>query len=49
MFSLPAGVITDRVDRRRLVVVMDALRAVVTIGVAVAVLAYPIGACPARS
>ena len=40
LFSLPAGVITDRVDRRRLVVVMDALRAVVTIGVAVAVLAF---------
>jgi MFS family permease len=40
LFSLPAGVITDRVDRRRLVVMMDALRAVVTIGVAVAVLAF---------
>jgi MFS family permease len=40
LFSLPAGVITDRVDRRRLVVVMDALRAAVTIGVAVAVLAF---------
>ena len=32
--------ITDRVDRRRLVVIMDALRAVVTIGVALAVLAF---------
>jgi MFS family permease len=40
LFSLPAGVITDRVDRRRLVVAMDAVRAVVTVGVAVAVLAY---------
>ncbi|MEX0667340.1 MAG: MFS transporter, partial [Acidimicrobiia bacterium] len=40
VFSLPAGVITDRVDRRRLVVAMDALRAVVTIGVAVVVLAF---------
>ena len=40
LFSLPAGVITDRVDRRRLVVVMDSLRAVVTIGVAMAVLAF---------
>jgi len=40
LFSLPAGVITDRVDRRRLVVIMDALRAVVTIGVALAVLAF---------
>ena len=40
LFSLPAGVITDRVDRRRLVVAMDALRAVVTIGVALAVLGF---------
>ena len=40
LFSLPAGVITDRVDRRRLVVVMDALRAVVTVAVALAVLAF---------
>ena len=40
VFSLPAGVITDRIDRRRLVVAMDALRAVVTIGVAVVVLVF---------
>ena len=33
-FTLPAGVITDRVDRRRLVVAMDAMRAVITVGVA---------------
>jgi len=39
LFSLPAGVITDRVDRRRLVVLMDGIRFVVTIGVAFAVLA----------
>lgn len=40
VFSLPAGVITDRVDRRRLVVAMDATRAIVTIGVATMVLVY---------
>ena len=40
LFSLPAGVITDRVDRRRLVVIMDGLRAAVTIGVALAILAF---------
>ncbi|HEU4750881.1 MAG TPA: MFS transporter, partial [Acidimicrobiia bacterium] len=40
IFSLPAGVITDRVDRRRLVVVMDVLRTVLTIAVALIVLAY---------
>jgi MFS family permease len=37
LFSLPAGVITDRVDRKRLIVGMDATRAVVTVGVAVMV------------
>lgn len=38
VFSLPAGVITDRVDRRRLVVAMDALRTFITLGVAIVVL-----------
>lgn len=39
LFSLPAGVVTDRVDRRRLIVAMDLLRAVITAGVAVMVVA----------
>jgi MFS family permease len=39
VFTLPAGVITDRVDRRRTMVVCDSLRAVLTVGVALAVLA----------
>ncbi|MCP3938481.1 MAG: MFS transporter [Actinomycetia bacterium] len=34
LFSLPAGVITDRVDRRRLMVSMDSVRAALTLGVA---------------
>jgi MFS family permease len=38
LFSLPAGVITDRVDRKRLVVVMDAIRFVATLGLALVVL-----------
>ena len=38
LFTLPAGVITDRVDRRKLMVAMDAVRAVVTALVALAVL-----------
>ncbi len=38
LFSLPAGVVTDRVDRRRLVAIMDVFRFVFTVGVAVAVL-----------
>ena len=37
LFSLPAGVITDRVDRRRLIVRMDLTRGAITAGVAVAV------------
>jgi MFS family permease len=39
LFSLPAGVVTDRVDRRRLVAWMDVFRFVATIGVALVVLA----------
>lgn len=38
LFTLPAGVITDRVDRRNLMVRMDVLRGLITAGVAVAVL-----------
>ncbi len=37
LFTLPAGVITDRVDRRRLIVTMDVCRAVLTTAVALAV------------
>lgn len=37
LFSLPAGVITDRVDRRRLVVWMDVTRFAITAGVTAAV------------
>lgn len=39
LLSLPAGVLTDRTDRRRLVVSMDVIRFFVTAGVAAAVLA----------
>lgn len=39
IFTLPAGVITDRVDRRLLVAWMDVLRFVFTLGVAFVVLA----------
>lgn len=38
VFTLPAGVITDRVDRRRAMIAMDVLRGVLTIAVALAVL-----------
>lgn len=38
LFSLPAGVITDRVDRRRLIVAMDAMRALLIGSFAVLVL-----------
>ena len=39
LFSLPAGVITDRVDRRKLTAWMDVFRFVFTLGVAIAVIA----------
>lgn len=39
VFSLPAGVITDRFDRRKLLIAMDLFRSVLTIGVAVLVVA----------
>lgn len=38
VFTLPAGVITDRVDRRKLVAWMDVLRFLITMGVALTVL-----------
>ncbi|MFH1105442.1 MAG: MFS transporter [Actinomycetota bacterium] len=37
-FTLPAGVITDRVDRRKIMVAMDVIRAVLTAVIAFAVL-----------
>jgi MFS family permease len=40
VFTLPAGVITDRVDRRRAMVTMDVLRFAITLVVAFAVLGY---------
>ncbi len=38
VFTLPAGVITDRVDRRKAMIAMDVLRAALTAAVALAVL-----------
>src|SRR5690606_1171311 len=43
LFSLPAGVITDRVDRKRLMVTMDIVRCLITLGVAFVVLANRAG------
>ncbi len=40
LFTLPAGVVTDRVDRRKLVMWMDAARFVITVVVATAVLSF---------
>ncbi|MFQ5554772.1 MAG: MFS transporter [Acidimicrobiia bacterium] len=38
IFTLPAGVITDRIDRRKIMVSMDVVRTIVTLAVAAAVL-----------
>ncbi|MDY7103551.1 MAG: MFS transporter [Actinomycetota bacterium] len=43
VFTLPAGVITDRVDRRKAMVLMDTLRGVLTLGVGFAVLGAQAG------
>lgn len=40
VFTLPAGVITDRVDRRKAIVVMDVIRGCITVAVAIAVLGF---------
>jgi Na+/melibiose symporter-like transporter len=37
LFALPAGIVTDRVDRRRLILAMDALRAAAFVVAAVAI------------
>lgn len=48
IFALPAGVITDRVDRRRLILWMDALRGLAFMAVAVVLIAAtPLPAPPA--
>lgn len=47
LLALPAGLVTDRVDRRRLIIAMDALRALAFAGAAFALwLALPLGAAP---
>jgi MFS family permease len=40
IFTLPAGVITDRLDRRKLIVAMDVARMLITAGVGLSVLAF---------
>lgn len=45
LFSLPAGVITDRYERRRLMVIANSARAIVTLGVGLLVLSQT-GALP---
>lgn len=47
LLALPAGLVTDRVDRRRLIVGMDGLRGLAFAGAALALwLASPLGAAP---
>ncbi|MEX0312466.1 MAG: MFS transporter [Tateyamaria sp.] len=47
LFALPAGVVTDRVDRRKLILGMDVLRSAAFFGATVAVfLATPLPAAP---
>lgn len=47
ILALPAGLVTDRVDRRRLILGMDALRALAFLGAALAIWwALPLAAAP---
>jgi len=49
LLALPAGVVTDRVDRRRLIIGMDGVRGLAFAGAALALwLALPLGAAPAE-
>jgi MFS family permease len=48
LLALPAGLVTDRVDRRRLILAMDGVRALAFAGAAVSLwLALPLGVAPA--
>ncbi len=48
LFALPAGIITDRVDRRRLIVAMDGVRAFAFVAAGAAIwLALPLQVAPA--
>ena len=46
LFAIPAGIVTDRVDRRRLIVVMDAVRGSAFLGVTLLLLAIPLQPAP---
>lgn len=47
LLALPAGLVTDRVDRRRLILAMDAVRALAFLGAALALwMALPLAAAP---
>jgi hypothetical protein len=49
LLALPAGLVTDRVDRRRLILGMDAVRALAFLGAALALWdALPLDAAPAK-
>ncbi|MBL9072190.1 MFS transporter [Tabrizicola sp.] len=49
LLALPAGLVTDRVDRRRLILTMDALRAMAFLGAALALwVALPLGVAPEK-
>jgi hypothetical protein len=49
LLALPAGLVTDRVDRRRLIIGMDALRALAFLGASLSLwLALPLAAAPAE-
>ena len=49
LFALPAGIVTDRVDRRRLILAMDGVRTAAFVAAALAIwAALPLAAAPMR-
>ena len=49
LLALPAGIVTDRLDRRRLILAMAVVRCLAFLGAALAIwAALPLGAAPAR-
>lgn len=49
LLALPAGLVTDRVDRRRLIIAMDAVRALAFLGAALSLwAALPLDVAPAK-
>lgn len=48
LFAIPAGVVTDRMDRKRLILMMDVIRGLAFLSVAILLIATPLDPVPAE-